>query len=148
MTLVARANATCILGALLISVLTPEATAQGTAGSVVGVVRDATDAVLPGVSVTIRHVDTATTYETVTNVQRLEGVAIDWIHIRDGSAQAGSTIGASRLRTRTGSSVVAVIRGSDTIAAPGPEVTLEPEDLVVAVGTSDGLRQLRELLEA
>ena len=86
--------------------------------------------------------------ETVTNVQRLEGVAIDWIHIRDGSAQAGSTIGDSRLRTRTGSSVVAVIRGSDTIAAPGPEVTLEPEDLVVAVGTSDGLRQLRELLEA
>jgi Carboxypeptidase regulatory-like domain len=43
------------------------AIAQGTAGSVVGLVKDATDAVLPGVSVTIRHIDTATTYETVTN---------------------------------------------------------------------------------
>src|SRR5438128_7793664 len=40
--------------------------------------------------------------ETVMSVQRLEGVAIDWIRIRPGSAQAGTTIGAGRLRTRTG----------------------------------------------
>jgi len=43
--------------------------AQGTAGSVIGVVKDGTEAVLPGVTVTIRHVETAATYETVTNAQ-------------------------------------------------------------------------------
>ena len=86
--------------------------------------------------------------ETVTSVQRLEGVAIDWISIRDTSAQAGNTIGTGRLRTRTGASVVAVVRGDETFAAPGPEFLLESTDLVVAVGTSEGLRQLRELLEA
>src|SRR5687768_17035126 len=68
-TLVARAIPTLILGAVLVCLLTPVANAQGTAGSVVGVVRDATDAILPGVTVVIRHVDTATTYQTITNAQ-------------------------------------------------------------------------------
>jgi len=86
--------------------------------------------------------------EAIAGVQRLEGLAIDWITIRPGSAQAGATIGAGELRTRTGSSIVALVRGDETLAAPGPEVVLQADDLVVAVGTPDGLRQLRELLEA
>ena len=80
-------------------------------------------------------------------VQQLAGVAIDWISIPAGAAHAGTTIGEGRLRTRTGASVVALVRGDDTVAAPGPEVALEPDDVVVAVGTQAGLRQLRELLE-
>jgi len=86
--------------------------------------------------------------EAIAGVQRLEGLAIDWITIRPGSAQAGATIGAGELRTRTGSSIVALVRGDETLAAPGAEVVLQADDLVVAVGTPDGLRQLRELLEA
>ena len=86
--------------------------------------------------------------EAVTGVQRLEGVAIDWIRIRPGSEQTGATIGEGRLRTRTGSSVVALVRGDDTLPAPGPDVVLESGDVVVAVGTPDGLRQLRDLLDA
>jgi TrkA domain protein len=86
--------------------------------------------------------------ETVSSVQRLEGVAIDWIRILAGSPHAGTTIGDGRLRTRTGTSVVAIVRGAETVAAPGPEVALAAGDIVVAVGTADGLRQLRDLLEA
>ncbi|MFN2503259.1 MAG: cation:proton antiporter regulatory subunit [Acidimicrobiales bacterium] len=86
--------------------------------------------------------------EAVIGLQRLEGVALDWITIRPGSGQAGATIGQGRLRTRTGTSVVALVRGGDTLAAPGPEETLEAGDVVVAVGTAEGLRQLRDLLEA
>jgi len=86
--------------------------------------------------------------ETVTSVQRLEGVAIDWIRIRGDSALAGTTIGDGRLRTRTGTSVVAIVRGDETVAAPGPDVAFASGDIVVAVGTADGLRQLRDLLEA
>ena len=84
--------------------------------------------------------------EAVTAVQQLEGVAIDWIRLTAGSPLAGATIADGRLRTRTGSSVVAVIRGDDTIPAPGPEVALESGDVVVAVGTQAGLRALRDLL--
>lgn len=86
--------------------------------------------------------------ESAAGVQRLAGVAIDWVPIKAGSGHAGSTIGDARLRTRTGSSVVAVIRGDETIPAPGPDTVLAADDLVVAVGTPEGLRQLRDLLGA
>jgi TrkA domain protein len=86
--------------------------------------------------------------EAVAGVQRLEGVALDWIQIRRGSGQAGSTIGEGRFRTRTGTSVVAIVRGDVTVPAPGPDARLEAGDFVVAVGTPDGLRQLRDLLGA
>lgn len=86
--------------------------------------------------------------EAAAGVQRLAGVAIDWIPIKADAGHAGSTIGDARLRTRTGSSVVALIRGDETIPAPGPETVLATDDVVVAVGTPDGLRQLRDLLGA
>ena len=84
--------------------------------------------------------------EAVSAVQQLEGVAIDWIRVPSTSPQAGKTIGDGRLRTRTGTSVVAVVRGDTTIPAPGPEVVLGAGDVVVAAGTPEGLRSLRELL--
>jgi TrkA domain protein len=86
--------------------------------------------------------------EAAAGVQRVAGVALDWIPIRSQSAQADATIGDAQLRTRTGSSVVALIRGDETVPAPGPEMVLEVGDVVVAVGTPEGLRQLRNLLEA
>ncbi|HLM28288.1 MAG TPA: cation:proton antiporter regulatory subunit [Acidimicrobiales bacterium] len=86
--------------------------------------------------------------EAAAGVQRLAGVAIDWIPVRTGSEQVGATIGGGRLRTRTGASVVALVRGNDTLPAPGPDETLESGDVVVAVGTPEGLRQLRQVFEA
>ena len=84
--------------------------------------------------------------EAVSAVQQLEGVAIDWIRVPATSSLAGGTIGDGRLRTRTGTSVVAVVRGDTTIPAPGPDERLGAGDVVVAAGTPDGLRSLRALL--
>lgn len=84
--------------------------------------------------------------EAVTALQQLEGIAIDWIRLPATSEQAGATIGAGGLRTRTGTSVVAVVRADTTIPAPGPDVVLEAGDVVVAIGTTEGLRTLRDLL--
>lgn len=86
--------------------------------------------------------------EAVTGVQRLKGVAIDWIRMRPGTRHCGATIGEGRFRTRTGVSVVAIVRDDTTLPAPGPDAALEAGDIVVAVGTPEGLRQLRDLLEA
>ena len=86
--------------------------------------------------------------EATSGVQRLAGVAIDWIPIRPGSNQAGATIADGRLRTRSGTSVVALVRDDATLPAPGPEQVLNEGDIVVAVGTPEGLRQLRDLLGA
>ena len=80
--------------------------------------------------------------------QRLEGVAIDWVTIPPGSPYAGSTIRLGEFRTRTGVSIVAVIRGDTTLPAPGPDFALEAGDVAVAVGTPRGLSQFTELLGA
>ena len=85
--------------------------------------------------------------ETVTAVQqRLEGLTIDWLRVEPSSRFAGATIGDGRFRTETGTSIVAVVRGESTIPAPGPEAVLEAGDVLVAVGTPDGLARLRDLL--
>jgi TrkA domain protein len=76
-------------------------------------------------------------------MQRIEGLAIDWLSVGEGAA---TSIGAGGFRTRTGASIVAVLRGDETIAAPGPDLTLAAGDVVVAVGTPDGLAQLGSLL--
>ena len=87
--------------------------------------------------------------EAVTAVQqKIEGLAIEWLEVEPGSSAAGTTIAQGMYRTRTGASIVAVIRGTTTIPAPGPEVAFEGGDIVVAVGTDDGLSQLRSLLRA
>ncbi len=78
--------------------------------------------------------------------QRLEGLAIDWVTIPGGSPVLGATIAEGAFRTRTGVSIVAVVRGGSTMPAPGPDHRFEAGDVVVAVGTTGGLAQLRELL--
>ena len=78
--------------------------------------------------------------------QRLEGLAIDWVTIPAGSRVVGASIAEGAFRTRTGASIVAVVRGGTTLPAPGPDHRFEGGDIVVVVGTTDGLAQLRELL--
>ena len=78
--------------------------------------------------------------------QRLEGLAIDWVTIPAGSPVVGATIAEGAFRTRTGASIVAIVRGATTLPAPGPDHRFEPGDVAVAVGTTDGLAQLRDLL--
>ena len=78
--------------------------------------------------------------------QRLEGLAIDWVTIPAGSPVVGATIAEGAFRTRTGASIVAVVRGATTLPAPGPDHRFEAGDVAVAVGTTEGLAQLRDLL--
>jgi len=84
--------------------------------------------------------------ETIRETQRLEGVAIDWVTVPDGSHFATSTIGEGEFRTRTGASIVAIVRGDTTIPAPGPDVRFQSGDVAVAIGTPSGLELLRTLL--
>ncbi len=85
--------------------------------------------------------------EAVATVQHdIEGLAIEWIQLDDGSPASGMSIGDGRYRTRTGASIVAVMRGDTPIPAPGPEFVLQAADVAVAVGTTDGLATLRALL--
>ena len=78
--------------------------------------------------------------------QRIEGLAIDWLPIREESPYAGRTMGEARIRTRTGVSVVAVLKGEEAIPAPEPDVAIQPGDYLVVVGTARGIEDVVELL--
>jgi TrkA domain protein len=78
--------------------------------------------------------------------QRIEGLVIDWLPVRDDSPSVGKSIGDTRIRTRTGVSVVAMVRGDDAVPAPGPEEVIRAGDYLVVVGTGQGIEQVVELL--
>lgn len=80
--------------------------------------------------------------------QRIEGLVIDWLPVREDSPYADRTIGDARIRTRTGVSVVAIVRGEHAVAAPGPDETLVAGDYLVVVGTARGVEETVELLRA
>ena len=84
--------------------------------------------------------------EAVTSVQAVKGLAIDWVTVGPDSPSAGSTIGDGAFRTRTGASIVAVVRGGTTVPSPGPEFRFEAGDVAVAVGTPEGLGQVHRIL--
>ena len=85
--------------------------------------------------------------ESLAHVQQhIEGLAIDWLAVENGSAYAGRSIGDARIRTRTGVSVVAVVRDEDPFPAPGPEFRIEGDDTLVVVGTPDGIEKVTEIL--
>ena len=80
--------------------------------------------------------------------QRVEGLAIDWLPVREDSPYAGRTIGDAQIRRRTSVSVVAIVRGEDAVPAPGPDQQLASGDYLVVVGTARGIEQVVQLLRA
>jgi len=78
--------------------------------------------------------------------QQVEGLAIDWLSIAPESPYAGKTIADARIRTRSGVSVVAVLRSGETFPSPDPSFAIEPGDTLVVVGTPNGIQQTQEIL--
>jgi TrkA domain protein len=78
--------------------------------------------------------------------QHIEGLVIDWLEIRPGSPYAGRTIADTQARSRTGVSIVAIVRGDRAIPAPAPDQRLEAGDTLVVVGTAEGVNALTKLL--
>lgn len=68
------------------------------------------------------------------------------IAIPPGSSFDGRPLGDTRARTRTGCSIVAVVRASDIVTSPGPQEVLHADDVLVVIGSEQGLEQLDTLL--
>jgi TrkA domain protein len=86
--------------------------------------------------------------EQLEHLQQVEGLAIDWLPIPSNSPFAGGTIGDTQARTRTGVSIVAVLRGDQAFPAPGPDHPLEGGDTLLVVGTPRGIEALSVRLRA
>jgi TrkA domain protein len=78
--------------------------------------------------------------------RQVAGLITMQVPIIAGSPFDSRTLGDTQARTRTGASIVAVIRGGQILASPRPDFTFEPGDLVVAVGTAEGTSAVSDIL--
>lgn len=78
----------------------------------------------------------------------VEGLVFEWLDVPGDSPVTGKSIGQQRIRTRTGASVVAVIRQPRPVPAPEPDFVIEAGDTLVVAGTAEGVEKARELLRS
>jgi CPA2 family monovalent cation:H+ antiporter-2 len=79
-------------------------------------------------------------------MQAARHVDMRWLTVSPSSTLAGQTLAASALRTRTGASVVAIVRDGRLIGNPGPEDVIHAGDRVAVIGSPEQLPQAEALL--
>ncbi|GGL58933.1 cation:proton antiporter regulatory subunit [Planomonospora parontospora] len=78
--------------------------------------------------------------------REVPGLESGRVELPDGSPYVGRPLGHTRARTRTGASVVAVVRGEEVIASPGPQEVLRAGDVLVVIGTDQGIADVTRIL--
>jgi TrkA domain protein len=78
--------------------------------------------------------------------RQIEQLVVEQIEIGPDSVYAGRPLGDTRARTRTGASIVAVVRGTEVHASPGPDFPLRGRDVLVVVGKDEGVRGVAEII--
>jgi TrkA domain protein len=78
--------------------------------------------------------------------EQAAGLVTEQISLPADSPYVNRPLGDTRTRTRTGASIVAVLRGGRVIASPGPDLVFHPNDVLVVVGTRGGLDAVLRLL--
>lgn len=78
--------------------------------------------------------------------RQVEGLVSVQVPIGDGSPYEGRALGETRARTRTGASIVAVVRDREVIASPRPDFVFAAGDVVVVIGTAEGTGAVTAIL--
>jgi len=78
--------------------------------------------------------------------QQAAGLFTEQITIPAGTKYVGRKLGDTRIRTRTGASIVAVLRDGQVIPSPDPSFRFAAGDVVVVVGTRDALEEVTRIL--
>ncbi|WP_158896077.1 cation:proton antiporter regulatory subunit [Amycolatopsis anabasis] len=78
--------------------------------------------------------------------REVPGLSAGQIDVPATSPHAGHPLGHMRARTRTGASIVAIVRGEDVLASPGPAEVIRGGDVLVVIGTHDGIEGVREII--
>ncbi|GLZ42952.1 potassium transporter TrkA [Actinokineospora sp. NBRC 105648] len=79
--------------------------------------------------------------------EQATGVNTRQLPLAPGSPFDGRTLGDTALRTRTAVSVVAVVRAGTVHPSPRPDFVLGGGDMLVTVGTTDGLALAADVLD-
>ncbi|MFC8045667.1 cation:proton antiporter regulatory subunit [Nocardia sp. NPDC057353] len=76
----------------------------------------------------------------------MPGILTRQLPIQADSPYEGRSLGETGMRTRTKASIVAVMRAGQVYPSPGPDFTFGADDLLVVVGTPEGLDAAAKIL--
>jgi TrkA domain protein len=79
--------------------------------------------------------------------REVPGLEAGQIAIQPGSAYADRPLGDTRARTRTGASIVAIVRNQQVLASPAPSEMLRAADVLIVVGTEAGIEGVQRLVD-
>ncbi|MCG7413140.1 potassium transporter TrkA [Microbacterium aurum] len=78
--------------------------------------------------------------------EQIAGLYMEQIPVRADSPYVGRTLGDTHARTLTRCSIVAIVRETGVVPAPEPAERIDAGDVLVAVGTREGLDRLVHII--
>ncbi len=79
--------------------------------------------------------------------REIPGLETGQVRIRPESPFVGRPLGDTRARTRTGASIVAIVRNEQVLASPGPSEILRADDVLIVIGTEDGIAGVQQIVD-
>lgn len=77
----------------------------------------------------------------------IPGINAGQVQLTAAGPFADRPLGETRARTRTGASIVAIVRHEEVLASPGPAEILRADDVLIVIGTQDGIIRVEQLIE-
>ena len=71
-------------------------------------------------------------------------LSVDWLPLQAGSQLVDKTLADTRMRERTGASIIAIIRGGEARPNPQPDETVRAGDTLMVIGSRDQVRLASE----
>ena len=75
-------------------------------------------------------------------------LSVEWLPLQAGSPLADKTLADTRMRERTGASIIAIIRGGEARPNPQPDEVLRAGDTLMVVGSRDQVRRASDAVRA
>ena len=79
--------------------------------------------------------------------REVPGLEAGQIHVVPQGPFVDRPLGDTRARTRTGASIVAIVRDEDVLASPGPAEILRAGDVLIVIGTDEGIAAVEQIIE-
>jgi TrkA domain protein len=79
--------------------------------------------------------------------REVPGLNAGQVEIGPDSPFVDRPLGDTRARTRTGASIVAIVRDDEVLASPGPAEQLRRGDVLVVIGTEEGIAGVEQIVE-
>ena len=79
--------------------------------------------------------------------REVPGLEAGQIHLESGGPFVDRPLGETHARTRTGASIVAIVRDEDVLASPGPAEVLLAGDVLIVIGTEEGIAGVQQIVD-